>query len=123
MYRKTLILVVIFLVLSGCQKNPELVEPYQISNQILETMRDKSEQGVYMIESSKEQFVIFYGVERGIKKMSSSVKDQVLTLLFETDEQSKPQYYIYKVNSSSSFDTIQISIDGKAEAFNTIFVQ
>lgn len=123
MYRKILFLVAIFLFLAGCQKNPELVEPYQISNQILETMRDKSEQGVYMIEDSKKQIILYYGVEKGIKTMSFSIHNQVLTILFEIEELSQPQYFTYKVNSSSSFDTILISIDGKNEAFKNIFIQ
>jgi len=55
--------------------------------------------------------------------MSSSIKNNVLTILFETEELSQPQYYTYKVNSSSSFDTLQISIDGIDEEFNTVFVQ
>jgi len=123
MYRKIIVLVVILLIFTGCNKNIELVEPYKISSEILETMSDKSEQGVYMIESSKNQIIIYYGVEKGIKTMSSSINNNVLTLLFETKEQSKPQYYIYKVNSSSSFDSIRVSVDGKDEAFNTVFVQ
>lgn len=123
MYRKFPILIAILLVLSGCQKNTELVEPYQLSNQINEAMRSETEQGLYMIESSKNQIILYYGVEKGIKAMSSSINNNVLTLLFETEEMSQPQYYIYKVNSSSSFDTIQVTIDGKEEAFHTVFVQ
>ncbi|MGB4589233.1 MAG: hypothetical protein WBI17_08385 [Clostridiaceae bacterium] len=123
MYKKLLVLVAILMVLTGCNKKIELVEPYQITNQIIETMKSKTEQGIYMIENSKNQIILFYGIEKGVKKMSSSITNNVLTILFETEEMSQPQFYTYKVNSSSSFDTIQISIDGKAEAFNTIFVQ
>ena len=123
MYRKVFILVVILLVLTGCQKNIELVEPYQISSQVVETMRHETEPGLYMIESSKNQIILYYGIEKGIKAMSSSINNNVLTLLFETEEQSKPQYYTYKVNTSSSFDSIQVTIDGKEEAFHTVFVQ
>lgn len=123
MDKKLLILVVILLVFTGCNKNTELVEPSQMSSQIIETMRHNEEQGLYMIESSKKQVIFYNGVEKGIKTMSYSIDNSVLTLLFETEEQSKPQYYIYKVNSSSSFDTIHVSVDGKEEAFNTVFVQ
>lgn len=126
MYRKIILVSVVFvllLVLSGCKKNIELVEPSQISNQIMETMRNKTEPGVYAIESSKNQVIIYYGVKKGIKAMSSSLENNVLTIFFETEKLNQPQYYAYKVNSSSLFDTIQISIDGKNEAFNTVFVQ
>lgn len=123
MYRKIIILVLFLLFLSGCKKNTELIEPYKMSNQIMETMNSKTEQGIYEISSSKEQLIIYRGVENGIQTMSYSIKNNVLTILFETEELNQPQDYIYKINSNSSFDTIQISIDGKNEAFNTIFVQ
>lgn len=123
MYKKILILVVFLLVLSGCKKNTELVEPYKMSNQIIETMNGKTEQGIYMIESSKKQLIIYRGVEKGIQTMSYSIKNNVLTILFETEELNQPQDYVYKINSNSSFDTIQISIDGKDKAFKTIFGQ
>lgn len=123
MDKKLLILVVILLVFTGCQKKTVLVEPSEMSSLIIDTMRSNEEQGVYMIESTKNQIIIYYGVEKGIKTMSYSIDNNVLTLLFETEEQSTPQYYIYKVNSSSSFDTIRVSVDGKEEAFNTVFVQ
>ncbi len=123
MDKKLLILVVILLVFTGCQKKTVLVEPSEMSSLIIDTMRSNEEQGVYMIEGSKNQIIIYYGVETGIKTMSSSVTNHVLTLQFETEELAKPQYFTYQVNSSSSFDTIQVSIDGKDEAFHTIFVQ
>lgn len=123
MYRKILILVVFLLVLSGCKKDTELVEPYKMSSQIIETMNSETEQGIYEIDSSKKQLIIYRGVEKGIQTMSYSIKNNVLAILFETEELNQPQDYVYKINSNSSFDTIQISIDGKDEAFNTIFVQ
>ncbi len=123
MHRKILILVVFLLILSGCKKNTELVEPYKMSNQIIETMNSKTEQGIYEIDSSKKQLIIYRGVEKGIQTMTYSIKNNVLTILFETEELNQPQDYVYKINSNSSFDTIQVSIDGKDEAFNTIFVQ
>lgn len=123
MHRKILILVVFLLVLSGCKKDTELVESYKMSNQIIETMKNKTEQGIYMIDSSKKQLIIYHGVEKGIETMSYSIKNNVLTILFETEELNQPQDYVYKINSNSSFNTILISIDGKNEAFNTIFGQ
>jgi hypothetical protein len=123
MNRKILILAVFLLVLSGCKKDTKLVEPYKISNQIIETMNSKTEQGIYKIDSSKKQLIIYRGLEKGIKTMSYSIKNNVLTILLETEELNQPQDYVYKINSNSSFDTIQISIDGKDEAFNTVFVQ
>ncbi len=123
MHRKILILVVFLLILSGCKKNTEVVEPYKISNQIIETMNSKTEEGIYEIDSSKKQLILYRGVKKGIQTMSYSIKNNVLTILFETEELNQPQDYVYNINSNSSFDTIQISIDGKDEAFNTIFVQ
>lgn len=123
MHRKILILVVFLLALSGCKKNTELVEPYKMSNQIIETMNSKTEQGIYEIDSSKKQLIIYRGVDKGIQKMSYSINNNVLTILFETEELNQPQDYVYKINSNAQFDTIKISIDGKDEAFNTIFAQ
>lgn len=123
MYKRILILVVILLLLSGCKKDSELVELYETSNQITETMKRKMEQGIYKIDNSKEQIIIYRGIEQGIQTMSYSVENNVLTILFETEKLDQSQDYVYKINSNSSFDTIQILIDGKEEAFNTIFVQ
>ncbi len=123
MHRKILLLIVFLLVLTGCKKNTELVEPYKMSNQIIETMNGKTEQGIYGINSSKKKLIIYRGVEKGIHTLSYSIKNKVLTIIFETEELNQPQDYVYKINSNSLFDTIQISIDGKDETFNTIFVQ
>ncbi len=123
MHKMILILVMFLLVLSGCKKDTEIVEPYKMSNQIIETMNGKTEQGIYGINNSKKQLIIYRGVKKGIQTMSYSIKKNVLTISFETEELNQPQYYVYKINSNSRFDTIQISIDGKDEIFNTIFVQ
>ena len=123
MHRKILIIVVFLLVLSGCKKNTVLVESYKMSNQIFETMRSYTEQGIYEIDSSKKQLIIYRGVEKGIQTMSYSVQNNVLTIVFETEKLNQPQDYVYKINSNHLFETIEITIDGKEEAFNTIFVQ
>jgi hypothetical protein len=86
-------------------------------------MNSKTEQGIYEIDSSKKQLIIYRGVDKGIQKMSYSINNNVLTILFETEELNQPQDYVYKINSNAQFDTIKISIDGKDEAFNTIFAQ
>jgi hypothetical protein len=114
---------VILLVLSGCNKQSDLVEPYQISNQIIETMSSKAEQGLYKIQNPKREFIIYRGVEKGIEEMSYSVEDNMLTILFGTMELKQPQDYVYRIISDSSFDRIQVLIDGKSEAFDTIFLQ
>lgn len=121
MYRKMLVLVLFLLFLSGCKKDTELVEPYEMSNRISETMNGKMEQGLYMIDSSNEQFIIYRGIEKGIYAISYSINNNTLIISFETEKLNQSQDYVYKINSNSSFDTIQISIDGKDEAFNTIF--
>jgi len=123
MNRKILILVVFILVLSGCKKDTELVKPYKISKQIIETMNNNTEQGIYMINNSKNQLIIYRGVEKGIQTMSYTIKDNILTLFFETEELNQSKDYAYRIISNSSFDTILISIDGENEAFNTIYVQ
>lgn len=123
MHRKILIFVMFLLVLSGCKKDTALVKPYKISNQIIETMKDKTEQGLYQINNSKKQLILYRGIEKGIKTMSYSTNKNVLTICFETEELNQPQYYVYQINNTSSIDTIQVTIDGKEEAFNTIFVQ
>jgi hypothetical protein len=123
MHRKILILVAFLLVLSGCKKDNEPVEPYKMSNKTIETMNSKTEQGIYEISSSKKQLIIYRGVKKGIQTMSYSIKNNILTILFETEQLNQPQDYVYKINSNSTFDTIQVTIDGKNEAFNTVFVQ
>lgn len=123
MHRKLLILVVILLVLSGCNKKTELLEPYKISNQIIETLSSKAEQGLYKIQNPKRELIIYRGVEKGIEEMSYSVENNTLTILFETAELKQRQDYVYKINSDSSFDRILVLIDGKEEAFNTVFLQ
>jgi hypothetical protein len=94
-----------------------------MSNQIIETMNNPTEQGLYMIDSSEKHLIIYRGIEKGIQTMSYSINNNVLTILFETEELNQPQDYVYKISSNSPFDTIQISIDGKDEAINTVFVQ
>jgi hypothetical protein len=123
MHKKILILVVFIMVLSGCKKDTELVEPYKITNEISETLSDITEQGLYEITNSKRQIVIYHGVEKGIHTMSYSIKDNILTILFETEKVDQTQNYAYKIKTSSSFDTIQVLIDGQQEAFANVFVQ
>ncbi len=123
MHKKILILVAFIMVLSGCKKDTELVEPYKITNEISETLSDITEQGLYEITNSKRQIVIYHGVEKGIHTMSYSLKDNILTILFETEKVDQTQDYAYKVGTSSSFDTIQVLIDGQQEAFANVFVQ
>lgn len=123
MHRKLLILVVVLLVLSGCDKKTDLVEPYRISNQIIDTMSSKAEQGLYKIQNPKRELIIYRGVEKGIEEMSYSVENKVLTILFETVELKQRQDYVYRINTDSSFDRIQVFIDGKSEAFNTVILQ
>ena len=125
MHRKilVLILVLVSLVLSGCKADTELVEPTKMSNKIIEMMNSNTEQGIYMVSSSKEQVIIYRGVEKGIKEMSYSVHNNVLEILFETAELNQPEAYVYKVNLNPSYDTIQIIIDGKKEAFRRVLMQ
>ncbi len=121
MNRKLFIFVVFLLVLSGCKKDNEIVKPYKLTKQIIDTMSSSNEQGIYMIESSKNQLIIYRGVEKAIKTMSYSINDNVLTIFFNTEESNQSKDYVYKITSNASFDTILLSVDGKNEAFNTIF--
>lgn len=125
MYRKIaiLILIVFSMVLSGCKEEPGLVESYIMTNEIIEMMRGKTDEGIYEISGSKDQFIIYRGVEKGIETMTYSVEENKLVFRFETVELSESQDYVYKVRLDSSYDTIQVLIDGEAEAFNTVFVQ
>jgi PBP1b-binding outer membrane lipoprotein LpoB len=125
MDKKILIFILALLLLSGCNKESALVEPYKTTNQITETMKSVTEQGIYEIEvsRSKKQFIIYRGIQNGIQTMSYSIDNDILTVFFETKELNQAQDYVYKINSNSSFDTIVISIDGKIEAFKNIFVQ
>ncbi|HSR04015.1 MAG TPA: hypothetical protein VLM88_05460 [Proteiniclasticum sp.] len=125
MYRKIVILILIAFsfVLSGCKDEPELVEPYDMTNEIIETMIGKTDEGIYEISGSKDQFIIYRGVEKGIETMTYSVEDNMLVFLFETVELSESKDYVYKVRLDSSYDTIQVLIDGEIEAFKTVFVQ
>jgi hypothetical protein len=122
MYKKVLILAVFLMVLSGCKKDTEIVTAYKITDQISETISGITEQGLYEITDSKMQFVIYHGVEKGIHTMSYSVEDNILIIHYETEEINQTQDYVYKINTSSSFDTIKVIIDGKMEAFMNVFV-
>ena len=125
MYRKIaiLILIVFSFVLTGCKEEPELVEPYIMTNEINETMRGETDEGIYEISGSKDQFIIYRGVEKGIETMTYSVENNMLVFLFETVELSEPQDYVYKVRLDPSYDTIKVLKDGETEAFITVFVQ
>ena len=123
MYKKMLLVVLAILLLSGCKKNTELIEPYKMINHNIETMNSEQEQGVYGISSSKKQLIIYRGLAKGIKTMSYSIKNNIFTILFETEDLDQPKDFSYKIKSASSFDTIQISIDGKEETFKTIFTE
>jgi len=100
-----------------------VVEPYIMTNEINETMRGETDEGIYEISGSNDQFIIYRGVEKGIETMTYSVEENKLVFRFETVELSESQDYVYKVRLDSSYDTIQVLIDGEAEAFNTVFVQ
>lgn len=125
MYRKIVILILLVtsMVLSGCKEDTELVEPYIMTNEIIETMRGKTDEGIYEISGSKDQFIIYRGVEKGIETMTYSVENNILVFIFETVELSESQDYVYKVRVDSSYDTIKVLIDGETKAFNTVFVQ
>jgi hypothetical protein len=117
------LLVLVVLLLSGCKKNTELIEPYKMTTNNIETMISATEQGVYEISSSKNQLIIYRGTEYGIKTMSYAIKNKMLIIFFETEEIDQPKDFAYTIKTISSFDSIQISIDGKEEAFNTIFAE
>lgn len=121
MYKKMLVIVIVLLLLSGCKKNTELIVPHKMTNHNIETMNSATVQGVYEISSSKKQLIIYRGIENGIKTMTYSIKNNMLTIFFETEEIDQPKDFTYRINSTSSFDYIQITIDGKEESFNTIF--
>lgn len=121
MDKKVLVVVLVLLLLSGCKKNTELIEPYKMTNHNIETLNGEKEQGVYEISSSKKQLIIYRGIEKGIKTMSYLIKNDMLTIFFETEKLDQPKDFAYKIESTSSFDYIQISIDGKEETFKTIF--
>jgi hypothetical protein len=123
MYKKMFLLVLVVLLLSGCKKNTELIEPYKMTTNNIETMISATEQGVYEISSSKKQLIIYRGTEYGIKTMSYAIKNKMLIIFFETEEIDQPKDFAYTIKTISSFDSIQISIDGKEEAFNTIFAE
>jgi len=86
-------------------------------------MNSEKEQGVYEISSSEKQIIIYRGIENGIKTMSYSIKNNMLTIFFETEELDQPKDFAYIIKSTSSFDYIQILIDGKEETFKTIFTE
>jgi hypothetical protein len=116
-----LVVVIVLLLLSGCKKNTELIVPYKMTKHNIETMNSVTEQGIYEINSSKKQLVIYRGIENGIKTMTYSIKNNMLTISFETEEIDQPKDFAYRIKSTSSFDYIQISIDGKEEPFNIVF--
>ncbi len=121
MYRKMWLLILLLLILTGCTTNTKLVETHRISNQITETMNGKTQQGVYMIKNSSSQVILYHGVDKGIQTMSYMIEDNVLVISFATEEADYSQDYAYKINGDSSFDSIQIKIDGNEEAILTVF--
>ena len=125
MYRKIviLILLVISMVLSGCKEKTEVVEPFIMTNEIIKTMRGKTDEGIYEISGSNDQFIIYRGVEKGIETMTYSVEESKLVFRFETVQLSEPMDYVYKVRLDPSYDTIEVFIDGEAEEFNTVIMQ
>lgn len=125
MYRKIalLILIVLSIVLSGCKEKTEVVEPFIVTNEIHETMRGKTDEGIYVISGSNDQFIIYRGVEKGIETMTYSVEENKLVFRVERVELSEPMDYVYKIRLDPSYDTIEVFIDGEAEAFNTVIMQ
>ncbi len=122
MSKKILVAVLVLLLLSGCNKNSELVEPYKMTDHNIETMNSAAEQGVYEISSSKKQLIIYHGIDNGIKKMSYSIKNNMLIIFFETEQLNQAKDFAFSIKSTASYDSIQILIDGKEEAFNTVYV-
>ncbi|MDF2542939.1 MAG: hypothetical protein K0S47_2657 [Herbinix sp.] len=123
MFKKMLIVTLVLLLLSGCKKSTELIEPYEMTNHNIETLNSAEEQGVYEIYSLKKQLIVYRGIDNGVKTMTYSINNNQLTIFFETEELSQPKDFAYKISSTSSFDSIQIQIDGKGEAFHTIFAE
>jgi len=121
MHKKLIVIAFVLLLLSGCKKNTELIEPYTMTNQNIETMKSKNEQGIYEISGSKEQLIIYRGIDKGIKTMTYTINNNKLTIIFETEEIEQPKDFAYKLKSTSSFDYLLITIDGKEVSFNTIF--
>lgn len=123
MYRKLLVLVFFFLFLSGCKKNAEIIQSHFVSNEVINTLDGKTEQGLYQINSLGEQLIIYRGIKKGVETMTYSISNNVLNIKIVTEDIDQALDYVYKINSNSSFDTILVTIDGKEEAFITIFVQ
>lgn len=122
MNKKILVALLGLLLLSGCKKNSELVEPYKMTDHNIETMNSATEQGVYEINSSKKQLIIYHGIDNGIKTMSYSIKNNMLTIFFETEQIDQTKDFAFRIKSTASYNSIQILLDGKEEAFNTIYV-
>ena len=125
MYRKIVILILLVgsVILSGCEEEAEMVEPFIMTNEIIETMLGETEEGIYMISGEKDKFIIYRGVDRGIETMTYSIENNVLEFLFETVEFNEPQDYAYKVRLDPSYDTISVLIDDEPEAFIRVFLQ
>ncbi len=126
MWRKLfLVFMVVFSTgLSGCKNDHELIEPYTMTEEIRETMSGMKEQGVYSINYPKEKAIIYQGIDKGIRTMSYTVENDVLTIYFETEKLKLPRTYVYRIDfSDSSYDTIDVVVDGKSEAFISYFLQ
>lgn len=126
MWRKiSLVVITVFSIsLYGCKDDQELIEPYTMTEEIRETMSGITEQGVYAINYPKEKAIIYQGIEKGIRTMSYTVENNVLSIYFETEKLKLPRTYVYRIDfSDSSYDTIDVIVDGNSEAFISYFLQ
>lgn len=108
--------------LYGCKDHKEIIEPHGMTDEILESMNRITEQGLYAINSPEEEMVLYQGIDKGIKTMSYAVEENILKIHFETEDINLPRTHVYQITSDSSFDTIQVIIDGEEEAFINVFI-
>lgn len=125
MWRKLcLVTIVLFSIgLSGCTEDKEIVVPHKMTNEIRVTMNRITDEGIYAINYPKEKFILFHGIEKGIKTMSYAVKDKTLTIHLETEDQKQPGTAVYQYKLNPDYDRIQVTVDGNVEAFTTVFVE
>jgi PBP1b-binding outer membrane lipoprotein LpoB len=82
-----------------------------------------SSEGVFLVQSNSEQYIVLNGIENSFIGTKSNLNDTTLEVsTFTIENSTTREVTIFRVRNNNSFNTISIRLNGSIISFDNVFV-
>ena len=90
-----------------------------------EVLVDIDKDGIYALETSKNKYIIFNGLENEYEDIDYELEDEVLKITFSKGDLIESRKKVYEISPfpTEEYETLILEEDGKNTVFNSVYIK